>query len=102
MDQDTQPKCELYLVNETHTHDLIHCSTFHTQRAELMKNILQMLRKNSLWSFNVSTEELLGEHNFNSEDSKMVWVDLEQVFWLNQKNIFETKDSKPSTFFFCY
>ena len=65
-----------------------------------MKNISDVLRKNSLWSFNVSTEELLGQHNFHSEDSKIVWIEREQVFWLNKKNIFETKDSKPFSSFF--
>ena len=70
IDQDTQPKCEVCLVNETPAHYLLHCSKFDTQRAKLMKNISHVLGKNSLCPFSVSTEELLGEHNFNTEDCK--------------------------------
>ena len=61
IDQDAQPDCEVCLVNETPTHYLLHCNKFDAQRAKLMKNISHMLRKNSLCSFNVSTEGLLGE-----------------------------------------
>ena len=39
-----------------------------------------MLRKNSFCHFSVSTEELLGDHNFNTEDSKTVKVELEKYF----------------------
>ena len=90
IDQDTQPKCEVCLVNETPAYYLLHCSKFDTERAKLMKNISHVLRKNSPYPFNVSTEEILGEHNFNTEDSKTVRVE--------QKKKFETKDSKP----FCF
>ena len=76
IDQDTQPKCEVCLVNETPTHCLLHCKKRETQRAKLMKNISHMLRKNSLCPFNVSTEELLGEHKFNPQDSKTVELSL--------------------------
>ena len=59
--QDTQPKCEACLVNETTTHYLLHCSKFDTQRAKLIKNISHVPKKNSLCPFNITTEELLGE-----------------------------------------
>ena len=78
LDQNTQPKCELCLVNETPINYLLHCIKFDTQRAKLMKNISHVLRKNSLCPFNVSTEELLGEHNFSTEDSKTVRIELEK------------------------
>ena len=78
IDQDTQPKCGVCLVNETPAHYLLHCCKFDTQRAKLMKNISHVLGKNSLCPFNVSTEELLGEHNFNTEDSRTVRVELEK------------------------
>ena len=45
IDQDTQPKCEVCLVNETPAHYLLHCSKFDTQRAKLMKNISHGLGK---------------------------------------------------------
>ena len=60
------------------THYLLHRIKFDTQRAQLMKNISHVLRKNSLCPFNVSTEELLGEHNFSTEDSKTVRIELEK------------------------
>ena len=87
IDQDTQPKWEVHLVNETPAHYLLHCSKFDTQRARLMKNISHSLRKNSLLPFNVSTEELLGGHNFNTEDSKTVRVELEKYFDSTKKEI---------------
>ena len=95
-DQDTQPKCELCLVNETPTY-LLYCSKFDTQRAKLMKNISHVLWKNSLSPFSVSTEELLGEHNFITEDSKTIRVELEKYLDSTTKKKFETKDSKPFT-----
>ena len=79
-DQDTQPKFEVCLVNEAPTHDLLHCTKFDAERAKLMRNISHVLRKNSLCRFNRSTEQLLGEHNFNTEDSKTVRVELENYF----------------------
>ena len=87
IDQNTQPKCEVYLVNEIPTHYLFNCSKFDTQRAKLMKNISHVLRKNSLCPFNVSTEELLGEYNFNTEDSKTVKFELEKYFDSTKKEI---------------
>ena len=87
IDQDTQPKCEVFLVNEPPTHYLLHCSKFDTKKANLMKNISRVLRKNSLCPFNVSKEELLGEHNFNTEDSKTVRVELEKYFDSTKKEI---------------
>ena len=60
IDQDTQPKCEVYLVNETLTYYLLHYSKFSTQKAKRMKNISHVLRKNSLCPFNVMIKELLG------------------------------------------
>ena len=59
-----------------------------------MKNISHVLRKNSLCPFNVSTEELLGEHNFSTEDSKTVRIELESSL-TQQKKTFQSKDSKP-------
>ena len=56
LDQDTQPKCEVSLVNETPAHYLLNCSKSDTQRAKLMKNISHMLRKNSPCPFSVRTE----------------------------------------------
>ena len=53
-----------------------------------------MCLENSLCPFSVSTEELLGEHNFNTEDSKTVRVELEKYFDSTKKK-FEIKDSKP-------
>ena len=53
-----------------------------------------MLRKNSPFPFNVSIEELLGEHNFNTEDPKTwIW----KIFWFNNKRNLKLsrKDSKP-------
>ena len=79
-DQDTQPKFEVCLVNEALTHYLLHCTKFDAERAKLMKNISHVLRKNSLCGFNRSTEQLLGEHNFNTEDLKTVRVELENYF----------------------
>ena len=79
-DQDTQPKFEVCLVNEAPTHYLLHCTKFDAERAKLMKNISHVLRKNSLCGFNRSTEQLLGEHNFNTEDLKTVRVELENYF----------------------
>ena len=87
LDQDTQPKCEVCLVNETPAHYLLHCIKFDTQRAELMKNISHGLRKNSLCPFNVSTEELLGEHNLNAEGLKTLRVELEKYFHSTIKEI---------------
>ena len=87
IDQDTQPKCEVCLVNETTTHYLLNCSNFDTQRAKPMKNISHVLGKNRLSLFNVRTEELLGEHNFNTEDSKTVRVELEKYFDSTKKEI---------------
>ena len=78
--QDTQPKYELCLVNETPTDYLLHCNKFETERAKLMKNISKSL------SFQ-STEESLGEHNFNTEDSKTVRVELEKNFDSTTKEI---------------
>ena len=47
-----------------------------------MKNISSVLRKNSLCPFNASTKELLGEHNFNVEDSKTVRVKMRDlILW---------------------
>ena len=43
-----------------------------------------MLKKNSLCIFSVSTEELLGKHNFNTEDSKTIRVELVH----NKKKLF--------------
>ena len=56
-----------------------------------------MLRKNSFCHFSVSTEELLGDHNFTTEDSKTVKVELEKYFDSTKKKKFKTKDSKPLT-----
>ena len=53
IDQDTQSKCEVCLVNETPTHCLLNCSKFDTQRAKLMKTISHVHRKNILCPFNV-------------------------------------------------
>ena len=53
IDQDTQPKCEVCLVNETPTHYLLNCSKCDTQRAKLMKNISHVLRINSLCPLSV-------------------------------------------------
>ena len=50
------------------------------QRANLITIISYVLRKNSFCHFSVSTEELLGDHNFNTEDSKTVKVELEKYF----------------------
>ena len=85
--QDTQPKCEVCLVNETRAYYLSHCSKFDTQRAKLMKNISHVLRKNSLCPFNVSAEQLLGEHNLNTEDSKTARAELEKYFDSTKKEI---------------
>ena len=49
-------------------------------RFKFVKNISQVLRKNSLFLFHVSTEELLVEHNFNTQGSKTVRVELEMYF----------------------
>ena len=49
-----------------------------------------MLRKNSFCHFSVSTEELLGDHNFNTEDSKTVKVELEKYFDSTKKKKFKT------------
>ena len=49
-------------------------------RSKFVKNISQVLRKNSLFLFHVSTEELLVEHNFNTQGSKTVRVELEMYF----------------------
>ena len=49
-------------------------------RSKFVKNISQVLRKNSLFLFHVSTEELLIEHNFNTQSSKTVRVELEMYF----------------------
>ena len=87
IDQDIQPKCEVCLVNETPIYYLLHCSKFDIQRAKLMKIISHVLRKNSLCPFNVSLEELLGEHNFNTEDSKIVRGELEKYFDSAKKEI---------------
>ena len=95
IDQDTQSKCEVCLVNETPTHYLLHCNKFGIQKAKLMKNISDVLRKNSLCPFNVSIEELLGEDNINTEDSKTLELNLEDIL-IQQKNKFETEDSKLS------
>ena len=62
IDQDTQSKCDVCLVNETPAHYLLHYSKFDTQRAGPMKNISHLLRKNGLCLFNVVIEELLGEN----------------------------------------
>ena len=42
---------------------------------------MHMLKKNSLCIFSVSTEELLGKHNFNTEDSKTIRVELVHIFF---------------------
>ena len=49
-------------------------------RFKFVKNISQVLRQNSLVLFHVSTEELLVEHNFNTQGSKTVRVELEMYF----------------------
>ena len=49
-------------------------------RSKFVKNISQVLRKNSLFLFHVRTEELLVEHNFNTQSSKTVRVELEMYF----------------------
>ena len=49
-------------------------------RSKFVKNISQVLRKNSLFPFHVSTEELLVEHNFNTQGSKTVRAELEMYF----------------------
>ena len=46
-----------------------------------------MLRKNSLCTFNISTEEWLGEHNFNTKDSKTVRVELDKYCDSTKKEI---------------
>ena len=75
------------MVNETPTYYLLHCSKFDTQRAKLIKNISHVLRKYSLCPFNISTEELLGEHNLKTEYSKTVRVELEKCFDSSKKEI---------------
>ena len=55
-----------------------------------MKNISSVLRKNSLCPFNASTKELLGEHNFNAEDSKTVRVKMGDLIWKFAK-FYQTK-----------
>ena len=55
------------------------------QRAKLMKNISHVLRKNSIFPFIVSTGELLGEHNLNTESTKTVRVELEKYFYSTLK-----------------
>ena len=88
IDEDTQLKCEVCLVNEEPILYFLNCSKFNTQRAKLMKNISHVLRKNSLCPLNLSTVELLGEHNFNTtEDSKTVRVELEKHFDSTKKEI---------------
>ena len=86
-DQDTQPKCEVCLVNGTPTHYILNCNKFDTQRAKLMKNISHVLIKNILCPFNVNIEELFGEYNFNTEDLKAVRVELEKYFDSRKKEI---------------
>ena len=49
--------------------------------------IPHVLKKNSLCPFNVIIEELLGEHNFNTEDSTTNRFDLERCFHLTKKEI---------------
>ena len=56
--------------------------------------ISHVLRKNSLCSFNVGTEELLGEHNFNNEDSKTVSCCCTYMSKFLLYIIFSTKDRK--------
>ena len=62
---------------------------------ELSSYIYHTCLGKSLCPFNISTEQLLGEHNFNTEDSKTVRVELEKHFDSTKKKKFETKDSKP-------
>ena len=52
-----------------------------------MKNISHVLRKNILFPFNVTMKELLGEHNFNTENSKTVRVELKKYFDSTEKEI---------------
>ena len=79
-------------MNETATHYFLHCSKLDTKRAKVMKNMSHVLRRNSLCPFNVSTEELLGEHNFSTEDSKTVRGELKKYFNSTIKK-FEAKES---------
>ena len=45
------------------------------------------MRLHNLCPFNVTTEELLREHNFNNEDSKTVRVEPEKYFDSIEKEI---------------
>ena len=45
INQNTQPKCELCLVNETPIHYLLHCSIFDTQRANWMIHEIFVTRR---------------------------------------------------------
>ena len=67
---------------------LLHCSKFDTKElAKFMGIIPHVVKKNSLCPFNVIIEELLGEHNFNTEDSTTNRFDLERCFHLTKKEI---------------
>ena len=53
IDQHTQRKSEVCLVNETAAHYLLHCSEFDTQRAKLMKNISHVCLGKTVFALSV-------------------------------------------------
>ena len=59
-----------------------------------MKKVSHVVRKNSHCPFNVSIEQLLGEHNFNTEDCNTLELNFKNIL-IQQRKKFETKDSKP-------
>ena len=52
-----------------------------------MRKISHVLRQNIICLFNVSTEALMGNHNFNTEDTNPGKVELEKYFHLTKKKI---------------
>ena len=87
IDPETNSECDICKVNETPTHYLLECCKFDTQRANLIKQVSLILRKNGHVPQNLSLQMLLGEHNFNMDDSKVVRAELGKYFATTKQEI---------------
>ena len=87
IDLETNPKCDICKVNETPTHYLLECGKYDTQRAHLIKQISPILSKNGHIPQNLSLQLLLGEHNFNSDDSELIRAEIGNYFMTTKQEI---------------
>lgn len=62
---DTPPLCDVFEKVESPLHYLLECNKFVKERKTFLNNISSILSKNYIVPLNVSTETLLGEHNFS-------------------------------------